>query len=656
MLENRKQIIVSFFFLIGFIYASRLLYLQVIDSKYQSLGSTNAIRREIQVPLRGQIYDRHGKLIVANVEVYDMYVTPRNVRDIDTLRFCRLLGIDRTYFDSTMTAAKTFSKNRASVFMRQLDKEFYAQVADAMVNFSGFTFEQSFFRAYPGQTMSNALGYIGEIPKKQFEEQDYDYYRKGDYIGLTGLEKFYEADLRGTRGVRFKMMDVRGVDKGSYADGEFDTLAVIGKNLYTGIDVEVQQLADSLFKGKVGGVVAIEPKSGEILTFGSYPTYDPSLLTGREFSKNFKSLSNNPDKPLINRVTTSLYRPGSTFKLVQALVGLQQGVINPSSAFALAAPPGCHGHSGYHTSNLHNAIQKSCNKYFYHVFRKIANNSSSTSPFLAAREGLTRWHDMVELFGFGQKLGIDIPGEKVGILPTVERYDKVYGKNQWKFSNIYSLSIGEGELGVNVLKLANVAATIANRGYWVTPHLVKGLGQKVGGMPDALRMIHKTNIAPKHYEAILDGMQHAVENGTVNYQCIIPDIAICGKTGTSQNKKGKDHSIFIAFAPRYNPKIAIAVVVENGGFGGSAAAPIASLLIEKYIKRTIKRTAFAEYVKNTSYSTTAAQKVRVMNATSIKDAKPVVNATGAATQKETKSIVSKAAAAKKQIMTGTLPQ
>ncbi len=607
MLDNRKQIILFFFFTIGLIYTARLLYLQVIDNKYRSIDGGSAIRREIQIPLRGQIYDRNGKLMVANVEVYDMYVTPRKVNNLDTLRFCSLLGIERSFFDSTMAVASKYSFNRASVFTRQLSKEDFAQIADAMVSFSGFHFEQSFFRTYPGNTMSNALGYIAEIPKEQFDGQTY--YRKGDYIGLSGIEKQYENELRGTRGVRFKMMDVHQVDKGSYAEGEFDTLATIGANLYSSIDLGVQQLADSLFDGKVGGVVAIEPKTGEILAMGSYPTYNPNALSGREFSANFKTLSRDPDKPLINRTTSSFYRPGSTFKLVQGVVALQMGAINPNTSLILAAPPGCHGHSVYHMTSLHNAVQKSCNKYFYHVFRKILSDESGSSSFAASRQGLQRWHDMVQLFGFGVKLGVDIPGEKEGLLPTVERYDKVYGKNQWKFSNIYSLSIGEGELGVNVLKLANTAAVIANKGYWLTPHLVKGIGQRTGGIDAELIKVHKTGIDPKHFEALYQGMQDAVEQGTVNTaKGVIPDIAVCGKTGTSQNKKGDDHAIFIAFAPRDNPKIAIAVVVENGGYGGSWAAPIASLLIEKYVKGEVVRRAVAEQVKAKKFATTASQR------------------------------------------------
>ncbi|MFD2521617.1 penicillin-binding transpeptidase domain-containing protein [Emticicia soli] len=608
MLENRKQIILFFFFTILMIYAGRLLYLQVIDDKYRSLGSTNAIRRDVQIPLRGQIYDRNGKLLVANVEVYDMYVTPRKVKPLDTLTFCRLFGITRQYFDSTMRMAKEYSVNRSSLFLRQLSKEDFAKVADAMVNFTGFHFEQSFFRTYPAHTMANALGYIGELSKKQYDEQgEAKYYRKGDYIGLTGLEKQYELDLRGQRGIRFTMVNVKGEDKGSYGNGEFDTLAVIGKNLYSTIDVEVQQLADSLFQNKVGGVVAIEPSTGEILTLGSYPTYDPNELSGRLFSAKFRELSLNPDKPLLNRVTNSFYRPGSTFKLVQSAVALELGVITPTTSFTgFPAPMACHGHSAFHTANLHNAIQNSCNPYFFNVFKKIIGNNNISSPFLSARDGLAVWHTMMEKFGFGVKLGIDLPGEKAGLLPSVERYDKVYGKNQWKFSNIYSLSIGEGELGVNVLKLANFCAALANRGYWRTPHLVKGIGKPSGGVDADLVKVHKTDIDASHFEPVVDGMYDVVEHGTGRV-ARLEGIEVCGKTGTSQNKKGGDHSLFIAFAPRVNPKIAIAVVVENGIWGARAAAPIAALLIEKYIKRDIKRKEYVEQIMNTSYRTTASR-------------------------------------------------
>ena len=628
MFQDRKQIILSFFFLVCGIYSLRLLYLQVIDDKYHTVGSTNAIKKEVQIPLRGQIYDRNGKLLVANVDVYDMYVTPYKVKPMDTTMFCRLFNITKSYFDSTMTVAKTYSRSRTTLFLRQLSKEDYGRVADAMLNFPGFTFELSFFRTYPAHTMANALGYIGEISKKAYEDQEVEYYRSGDYIGITGLEKQYESELRGRRGVKFTMMNVKGEDKGSYANGEYDTLAVIGKNLLSTVDLDVQQLADSLFQGKTGCAVAIEPSTGEILAIGSYPYYDPNILSGKQFSKYFKELYRNPDKPLNDRVATGFFRPGSTFKLVQSLVGLQLGSITPSTVFICGnAPVKCHGHP---SGDLHNAVRFSCNPYFYHVFRKTMAETSETSPFKAAPIMLSKWHDMVKKFGYGQKLGIDLPSESSGLLPNVQYYDKRYGSFQWKFSNIYSLSIGEGEISVNMLKMANLAATIANRGYWITPHLVKGFGQIGKGVNAQLRQIHKTDIDSKNFEAIIGGMQDAVEHGTVGGgNGIVEGITICGKTGTSQNKKGKDNSIFIAFAPRYNPKIAIAVMVQNAGFGGSVAAPIATLMIEKYLKRKVERTALKERMMNWSIKT-----VEAMAAGSTSTA----NSVSEPTQQSTKSL------------------
>ncbi len=606
-MESRKQVILFFFFTIGIIYLIRLFYIQILDPKYKSFEVTNAIKRQVEIPLRGQIYDRNGKLLVQNREVYNMYVTPREVKDLDTSLFCNVFRITRGYFDSTLAEASSYSKNRASLFLRQLSKEEFARVADAMVNFKGFTFEQSFFRVYPGNTMANALGYIGEIPKDQYENQETKYYRKGDYIGLSGIEKSYEEQLRGKRGVKFTLMDVRGADKGSFENGKYDTTAVVGQDLYSSIDIELQQLADSLFQNKVGSVVAIEPKTGEILVMGSYPTYDPNLLSGKAFSENYLKLIKDPDKPTFNRAISSFYRPGSTFKLVQSVVGLQQGVINPKSSFIGSySPMGCHGHGNHHLANLTNAVQYSCNPYFYNVFKGIINNSSQSSPYLAAREGLQRWHDMVGKFGFGTKLGIDIPGEKSQLLPDLALYDKYYGEDRWKFSNIYSVAIGEGEVGTDVLKLANLAAAIANKGYWITPHLIRGVGADKSGMNQEYLKVHQTGIDAKHFMAIYDGMELVVKAGTAR-RAYIESIPILAKTGTSQNKKGRDHAIFIAFAPKENPQIAIAAVVENAGFGGSSAGPISSLLIEKYITRKIERRAMAEAIKNTSYTTVASQ-------------------------------------------------
>jgi penicillin-binding protein 2 len=606
MYDGRKQVILFFFFTIGGIFLLRLFYLQVVDQKYRSIEATNAIRRNVDVPLRGQIYDRNHKLLVRNEEVYNMYVTPNKIEKLDTVKFCRLLDITRGFFDSTLTEAIEYSTRRASLFKSQLSKEEFAVLADAMIHFKGFHFEQSFFRTYPGHTMANALGYIGEIPKRQYEEQKSKYYRKGDYIGLTGLENSYEKELRGVRGVKYTLMNVKGEDKGVYEDGRYDTTAVVGSDLFSSIDIELQQLADSLFQNKVGAIVAIEPSSGEILVMGSYPTYDPSLLSGKAFSENYSKLISDPDKPMFNRTISSFYRPGSTFKLVQAVVGLQLGVINTKSSFVGSySPMACHGHGFNHLINLNNAVQYSCNPYFYNVFKRLIENSSKQSPYLKAREGFTKWRNLVYNFGFGQKLGIDIPGEKSQLLPDLAYYDRVYGENRWKFSNIYSLAIGEGELGLDVLKLANMTAVLANKGFWITPHLIRGIGEDKKNVKPEYLKVHQTGIKPENFTAIYNGMEEVLRAGTAR-QAYMADISILGKTGTSQNKKGKDHAIFIAFAPRENPKIAIAAVVENAGFGGSSSAPISSLLIELYLTRKVERRALVERMKNTSFKTVAA--------------------------------------------------
>ena len=604
MFENRKFPILIFIYTIGAIYLIRLFYLQVLDEDYRSIGALNSIRKEVSIPLRGQVYDRNGQLLVANEEVYDMYVIPQKVQPFDTVSFCNLFSIDKLYVDSMLAVATDYSKIRASLFLRQLSKQEYSGVIDAMIQYPGFHFEQSFYRTYPGNTLANALGYIGEIPREQYQAQEEEYYRKGDYIGLAGLEKYYEQELRGTRGSRLVLMNSKGEDKGSYQEGRYDTASVIGNNLYTYIDMGVQQLADSLFRGKVGAVVAIEPSTGGIIAIGSYPTYDPSLLSGRAFSKNYRMLTQDPDRPLNDRSVAAFYRPGSTFKLVQAAIGLGNGVITPSTA--LAGNSKFSAHSAGEGANLYAAIQRSSNPYFDNVLRRIVHNDPATGRAVSVSEGLKKWNEQIIAFGFGRKLGIDLPNETTGIIPTVERYDKIYGKNQWKYSTIYSISIGEGEYGVNVLKLANMAAVFANRGYWITPHLVKNTGlDPVKGKLTPTE-IHRTNIDKRHFEEVVKGMELVVQAGT-GRGAQIKGVDVCGKTGTSENARGKDHAIFIAFAPKHNPKIAIAVVVENGGFGGVASAPIAGILMEKYLKGVHNREAQKEYIMNTRYTTVAAR-------------------------------------------------
>jgi penicillin-binding protein 2 len=528
-----------------------------------------------------------------------MYVIPSRVNAFDTLGFCNLLKIEKSYVDSVLQVSRKFSKVRPSLFLRQLSKQDYAHIIDAMIQFPGFYFEQSFYRTYPARTLANALGYIAEIPKSQFEAQEEEYYRKGDYIGLSGLEKFYEDELRGKRGSKLIMMNSKSEDKGSYMEGKYDTASVIGSNLYTHIDLGTQQLADSLFQGKTGAVVAIEPATGGILAIGSYPTYDPSLLSGREFSKNYTQLTKNPDRPLNNRPISAFYRPGSTFKLVQAAVGLDEGVITPMTSFA-GAPSRLSVHSAGETSNLYLAIQKSSNPYFDNVLRRIVHNNSEKNPAKQVAIGLKHWNNQIMKFGFGRKLGIDLPSEKVDLVPTAERYNKVYGKEQWRYSTIYSISIGEGEYGMNVLKLANMAAVFANRGYWITPHIVKSVGLESKKSNEV--ETHETGYDKAHFEEVIKGMELVISSGT-GRRSQIKDVIVCGKTGTSQNAKGNHHSVFVAFAPKDNPKIAIAVVVENGGQGGRASAPIAGLLMEKYLKGNHNREAQKEEIMQTRFTT-----------------------------------------------------
>lgn len=597
MSENRKFFVYGLFVVVAIIYLSRLLYLQVLDNTYET--ASNSIKAIPDIPMRGQIYDRKGRLIVYNTLVYDIYVTPNKLKVSDTLALCNLFSITKSSFDSLMKAAKTYSRVKPSLFMRQLSKEDFARIQDAMVDYPGFEYQKSSIRTYSAPVLAHALGYVSEVSKKQLDAQEYPYYRQGDLIGQSGLEKYYEEQLRGRRGVRYVMQDVHSVAKGSWKDGEMDTIALAGQNLYTSIDLDLQQYADSLMQHKAGAVVAIEPSSGEVLTITSAPTYDPALFATRDFSKNYAKLALNPYRPLYNRAVMGSYRPGSTFKTVQALVAMQMGAITPGSVFTHAgAPMKCHGHGGL--SGVHSAIQWSCNPYFYHVFRRMIYANNERNVFKASAAGLQRWYEDSKKFGFGQKLGIDLPSEAKGVLPDAEYYDKRIGQNQWRFGQIYSLSIGEGELLITPLKLANLAAIIANRGWYIAPHLVKGVGKNENPLPE-FKEKHETGVNRLYFEEVVNGMEMAVVRGTVSRGAIIPDIQMCGKTGTSQNKKGKDHSIFIAFAPKYNPKIAIAVFVENGGFGGFAAAPVASLIIEKYLKGHVDRKAYEQEWKNKNF-------------------------------------------------------
>ena len=583
----------------GAIFIGKLFFLQVIDDTYEKAADNNAIRKIIQIPFRGEVYDRFGKLIVYNTPVYDLYMIPRKAVVKDTNHFCRVFRVTKEYFIKTTQRARAYSRVKPSLFLKHLSKEDFASVQDAMVDFPGFFFETNAFRTYQSHSFSNALGYVAEISPTALLDQKDDYYRQGDYVGISGIESFYEETLRGQRGVKYRMVNSNGVEKGDYKNGSLNINPVSGNNLYTSIDLAIQEYADSLMQHKVGSLVAIEPSTGEILAMVSAPSYDASQLTGNNFSKYYQQLALDPMKPLLNRPPSAYYRPGSTFKLVQALVGQQLGFIGPGTVFSHAgAPVKCHGHGPV---DLRGAIRVSCNPYFYHAFRKMVYDNTTGDTYERSAKGLQRWADLVANFGFGRKLGVDLGNEKKGILPDVEYYNSVYkGEKMWKFSNIYSISIGEGEIVVSPLKMANLAAIIANRGWYIPPHVVKGVGLQRSIDPFYKTPV-KVGVEAKYFNVVIDGMEDAVSHGTVEADGRIPDIKMVGKTGTSQNQKGKDHSIFIAFAPRDNPKIAIAVFVENAGFGGSAAAPIASLVVEKYLKRKVDRKAVETKFMNMNY-------------------------------------------------------
>jgi penicillin-binding protein 2 len=608
LFSQRRNLIFLFFGIVGLLFLGKLFFLQVIDDTYEKAADNNAIRKIIQIPFRGEVYDRYGKLIVYNTPVYDLYMIPRKAVVKDTNHFCRVFRVTKEYFIKTTQRARAYSRVKPSLFLKHLSKEDFASVQDAMVDFPGFFFETNAFRTYQSHSFSNALGYVAEISPNALVDQKDDYYRQGDYVGISGIESFYEETLRGQRGVKYRMVNSNGVEKGDYKNGSLNINPVSGNNLYTSIDLSIQEYADSLMQHKVGSLVAIEPSTGEILAMVSAPSYDASQLTGNNFSKYYQQLALDPMKPLLNRPPSAYYRPGSTFKLVQALVGQQLGFIGPGTVFSHAgAPVKCHGHGPV---DLRGAIRVSCNPYFYHAFRKMIYDNTTGDTYERSAKGLQRWADLVANFGFGRKLGVDLGNEKKGILPNVEYYNSVYkGEKMWKFSNIYSISIGEGEIVVSPLKMANLAAIIANRGWYIPPHVVKGVGLQKSIDPFYKTPV-KVGVESKYFNVVIDGMEDAVTHGTVEADGRIPDIKMVGKTGTSQNQKGKDHSIFIAFAPRDNPKIAIAVFVENAGFGGSAAAPIASLVVEKYLKRKVDRKAVETKFMNMNYLPNAYSVVR----------------------------------------------
>lgn len=587
-MENRRYFISFLVIFVAVAQLTKLFLIQVQDNTYKSIAEDNFLHKEVIYPNRGTIYDRNGNILVCNMPVYSLMYVPKNVqKPFDTLAFCELMRITKEEFIDRVKRIKKlpeYSFVKPQTFTKVLSKEEYARIQDLLVRFPGFFVEARTTRGYPDSVMANALGYIGEISKTALERDSSKYYRQGDYIGQSGLEYAYEKYLRGRQGVRYVMVNVHGVVKGSFRDGKFDTLPQPGANLYTGVDLNLQKYAEKLMRGKVGSLVAIEPSSGEILAMVSAPFYNPEELAGDGLSVNYPRLEQDSLKPLFNRPIMAMYPPGSIFKTVQSLIALQEGVIKPGQTIACGPGHPMGDHAPFGIYDIPKAIQFSSNTFFYLLYRRIINQNKSPNTFKDSQIGLDIWRSYVDKFGLGRTVGIDIPNEKTGFMPSSKYYDKVYGELRWKFSTIYSLSIGQGEMLVTPLQMANLAATIANRGYYIAPHFVKQIGED-GYVPEQYRRKNYVGIDSAYFEIVIEGMAKAVF-GTAR-RALIPGIEICGKTGTAQNPHGADHSVFIAFAPRNNPKIAIAVYVENAGWGGRAAASTASLVIEKYLNGEI---------------------------------------------------------------------
>ncbi len=603
MNESRKEILQFVFVLVGVIFLIKLFSIQVLDSRYAEMAEGNAILRQVEYPFRGLIYDRNKKLIVYNTPEYDIEVIVKDIKKFDSTKFCEVFEMSRdelrTKFKE-MKARREYSPFKPTLFMDQLSNVDFARVQDQMDEFPGFYIQARTTRAYSSSALANALGYVSEINKNQLDRDKTKIYRQGDYIGQSGIEAFYEEQLRGKRGVRFKLRDVKGVEKGSFSDGKYDTLSVPGQNLVTGIDIDLQLYGEFLMKGKSGSIVAIDPTSGEILSLVSGPSYDPILLTGKNYSTNFKLINSDSLKPLFNRPLMAQYRPGSIFKIAQAMTALQEKVITPETRIRCdRSIINCHG--AHSNEDLRGAIANSCNPYFHSVLRRMLNKGVSNDPFKDTRIGLAEWDKHIMSFGFGGPLGIDLPNEKGGLIPTPAYYDRAYRNRPWKFSNIYSIAIGEGENLVVPIQMANFAATIANRGYYYTPHLVKTIGKDNKPLPNYNER-HYTSIDSSYFIVAVDAMQKVVEEGTGQYRAKLADVIVCGKTGTVENAPPLfDHSVFIAFAPRDNPKIAISVYVEDAGQGARAAASIASLMIEKYLFGQTKRPQIEQYVLNNKF-------------------------------------------------------
>lgn len=583
---SRRNIIAGIFVLTALALVIRLFYIQVIDSSYKLSAENNSQRIEVLYPARGLIYDRNGELIVYNQPSYDLMIAPYELQSFDSVEFCNILNIT---IDRLRTGIKRSynPRYRREPFIKQISPESYAVLQEKMHKYPGFYVKSRTLRRYSNEFAAHLFGYVGEVDEKMIAQDNS--YVIGDYIGISGIEGYYEDELRGEKGQEVLLVDVHGRVKGPYQDGRFDKDATVGKDLTCTIDADLQEYGEDLMRGYKGSIVAIEPATGEILALISAPSYNPSLLIGRERTANYSKLENDSLEPLFNRALMANYPPGSTFKPVQALIGLQEGVISAASSFSCnmgfqygRRKLGCHDHAS--PLDLLHGIQNSCNAYFCNVYKRIIENPAYGNAELAYNS----WRNYVLSFGFGNRLNGDFTNELKGFIAPTTYYDRYYGKNHWNALTTISLSIGQGELLITPLQMANMTAAIANRGYYIIPHVVKAI-QGIDTIEHRFYEKQIINIDTANFGLVVEGMNLAVNGGPGRTAGIaqIENILVCGKTGTAQNPHGKDHSVFIAFAPKDNPKIAISVYVEHGIWGATYAAPIASLMIEKYLTDSI---------------------------------------------------------------------
>jgi penicillin-binding protein 2 len=611
--DDRKYVIALIFVLIPLIFVVKLFYMQVVDDKWKDRAAQISENRILTYPSRGIVYDRNNVKIISNEIYYDIHVIPKMAKDIDSVALVNLLGITMADYTTKMNIARAFSMRKPSEIVRQIPPNEFALIAPELYKYPGFFEVARTLRVYPKKIAAHALGYMNEANLDDIKKDGY--YQPGDYIGRTGIEKMYEKQLRGKRGVKYYLQDAMGVSTGKYEDGKYDTLAIQGKNITLTIDAELQAYGEKLMQNKLGSIVAIEPSTGEILAMISAPTYDPNLLVGRHLGNNYGKLQEDTLLPLQNRSMNSAYMPGSIFKTVMALIALQEGVVTENASFPCNKElAGCHDHPM--AQNISDGVKFSCNPYFIQLTRRIIQQRKDRSIFKDAAIGIDLWAKYVRSFGIGIDLKIDYPTNVHGNVPDAAYYNE-HLKFRWAFSTVQSIAIGQGEVLITPLQMANLAAAIANRGYFVAPHFIKKIdGEKI---PEIYTKKQKTMVDAAYFEPVIDGMWRVVhEPGGTAQRARVDSLHVCGKTGTVENFKkisGRvyqltDHSNFMAFAPRNNPQIAISVFIENAGFGGTWAAPIASLLIEKYINGEVLDTAKENYILNANLIPDASDIIR----------------------------------------------